>query len=479
MWLGCALVLLAVWASGCATLNPGPRRENFAPFFIYSEDEKRGGVAFDALGPLFSYRKDDAEKDVAFRPFFHSQTQPDRYRLDYLYPLGGHEKTETRYHSYFFLVYSTSRDLTEEPTQKKERNFLLAFWGKTNEGESYGGLFPIYGNLKKRFGRDELDFALWPLYTHSREGEAHAYTLLWPFFSLYTGKREGFKVWPLAGYDHKENDYRKFFFLWPFFDFEKRNLYTDDPTNVEMVFPLYVNMSSQKQVYRSVLFPFFSYTYDEFYNYKEWDVPWPFIMWGKGDGRYMFRIFPFYNRYQFNEFYSGYILFPAYWYTGDEDENSRHRLNRYLLFSKDETRFWKKDLQEERRLRVWPFFYYRQEKEGGVFLYWPCIIPFDLEGIERNWSPLLTLYEYRSTPEGDRESKLLWGFYVHRKNPTRSLFELSFLFSYYSAPEVKYFSFVKGLLEYLSDGPKRAMRILYSPWPVRWESDTGKGKEDG
>ncbi len=55
-------MLLGSWISGCATLNPGPRRENFAPLFIYSEDEKKEGRALDALGPFFSYRKDLQEK---------------------------------------------------------------------------------------------------------------------------------------------------------------------------------------------------------------------------------------------------------------------------------------------------------------------------------------------------------------------------------------------------------------------------------
>ena len=107
---GMVILLLGVWLSGCATLNPGPRRENFAPLFVYSEDEKREGRALDALGPFFTYRKDSEEKEVAFRPFFYSTREPGRYRLDYLYPMGGYERTEQRVHSYFHFVYSTDRE---------------------------------------------------------------------------------------------------------------------------------------------------------------------------------------------------------------------------------------------------------------------------------------------------------------------------------------------------------------------------------
>lgn len=463
--------MLGSWISGCATLHPGPRRENFAPLLIYSEDEKGEGKALDILGPFFTYRKNQQEKDVALRPLFYSKTEPNRYRLDYLYPMGGKERTEKREHSYFHFIYSTSKDLGEAPSEKKERGFLLAFWGETDKGESYGGFFPLYGNLKNRFGRDEIDFFLWPLYSQSREGESKAYTILWPIFSLYEGGgREGFKVWPLAGYDRKENDYEKIFFLWPFFDFEKRYLYTGDPTEVRMFWPLYVSMASSRRASRSVLWPFFTYSYDEDAHYTQWDFPWPFVQWAKGDEKSIFRIFPVYGRKYWEGVERGYILFPLYWYLHEEDNESQHIADRYLLFSKVETKVWKKEEKRERRLRVWPLFYYRQEKEGSVFLYWPCVIPVDLEGFERNWIPLLSLYEYRRDPLGDSESKFLWGFYVHRQNPSRELFELSFLFSYYTAEDLIYFSFLKGLLEYRGEGPRRALRILYSPRPIEWET---------
>jgi hypothetical protein len=468
---GVALLLLWSWVSGCATLYPGPRRENFAPLFIYSEDEKREGTALDVLGPFFTYRKDRQEEDLAFRPLFYSKTEPTQYRLDYLYPMGGYERTKTRLHSYFHFIYRTDRDLTREPTEKKERSFLLAFWGDTDKGEPYGGFFPLYGNLKDRFGRDEMNFFLWPVYSDSREGQDMTYTLLWPFFTYSEGsKRQGFKFWPLGGYDRKKNDYEKAFLLWPIFHHEKRYLYTDDPTEINMVWPLYVSSASSKRVSRSVIWPFFNYTYDEDAHYTQWDFPWPILQWAKGDERSIFRVFPIYGRKYWQGVERGYILFPFYWYIHEGDDRYEKRLDRYLLFSKNETTVWKKDGQGERRLRVWPFFYYREEREGNVFLYWPCIIPVDFEGYERNWAPLLSLYEYRRDPQGGSESKFLWGIYVHRQNAARELYEVSFFLTYYTAQDLAYFSLLKGLLEYRSDGPKHALRLFYSPWPIEWES---------
>ncbi len=463
-------MLLGSWIAGCATLNPGPRRENFAPLFIYSEDEEREGRAIDILGPFFTYRKDREEKDVAFRPLFYSKTEADRYRLDYVYPMGKYERTRDRVESYFRLIYSTDRDLTKGANEKKERGFLLVFWGETEKGEPYGGFFPFYGTLKNRFGREEMNFFLWPIYSDSREGEGKTYTFLWPFFSISEGRgREGFKIWPLGGYDKKANDYDKTFFLWPIFHFEKRYLFTDDPTNINMVWPFYVSSTSSKRVNRTVLWPFFNYTYDEDDHYTQWDFPWPVFQWARGDEKSIFRVFPIYGRKSWEGRERGYILWPIYWYSEDEDDQYRFVSDRYLLLSKNEIRVWKNKDQQERRIRVWPFFYYRQEREGGGYLYWPCLIPVDYEGYERNWVPLLSLYEYRRNPQGASESKFLWGFYTHRKNAVRELYELSFFLTYYSAEDLAYFSLLKGLLEYRAEGEKCALRLFYSPWPIEWE----------
>jgi len=437
----------------------------------------------DVFGPLFSYRQDWRETHLAFRPFFYWQKEEKHSRAEYLYPLGKYERTEREVKSYLMPFYSTHRDLTQG--EKRERGFLLAFWGETDKGEPYGGFFPFYGHLKNRFKRDEINFFLWPIYSDSREGESRAYSLLWPIFTFYEGGgREGARVWPLAGQVKKENDYEKTFFLWPIFHFEKRYLYTDDPTEINMVFPLYVSMASSRRVQRSLLWPFFTYAHDEEDHYTQWDFPWPILQWAEGDQKEIRRFFPVYGRKYWEGRERGYFLWPIYWYARQEDDQYKKSTERFLLLSKDETEIWKKG-QEERRIRVWPLFYYRQEKLGGVYFYWPCLIPLDFEGFERNWVPLFTLYEYRRTPQGDQESKFLWGIYVHRQNSVRDLYELSFFFTYYSAEDLIYFSLLKGLLEYRSRGSKKALRLLYSPWPMEWESPAsssravGRGPEEG
>jgi hypothetical protein len=456
--------------SGCATLNPGPRRDNFAPLFVYSEDEEKEGKALDILGPLFSYRKNTEREDLALRPFFYRRKDPEHTLLEYLYPLGKYERTGEEVRSYFTPLYATRRDLTKPETQKKERTFFLAIWGETDEGEKYGGVFPFYGRLKKRFGRDEMSFFLWPLFSRSREGENQTTTLLWPIFSLTSGGgKEGWKVWPLAGKEAKENDYEKSFFLWPIFHFEKRHLYTDDPTTIQMAVPFYVSLASSRRAHTAVLWPFFAYTRDEDDPYTQWDFPWPFVQWARGTDKAILRVFPFYGRKYWEGREQGYYLWPIYAYTRYGDEDHRKEDNRYLLFSKDERDEWINRGEKERRLRIWPLFYYRAEKEGGAYAYWPCLLPFDYDGFERNWMPLLSLFEYRRSPQGASESKFLWGFYTQRRSSLRALYELSFFMTYYKAEEVSYFGLLRGLLEVRAEKDRCALRLLYSPRPIQWD----------
>ncbi len=469
---GLALVLLACSVSGCATLRPGPLRENFGPLFIYSEDEEGEGTRIDVLGPLFTYQKNEERQDMALRPFFYREEMGQYSLLEYAYPFGQSKKTPQAIDSYLMPFYRTHRDLTlgKQPT---ERNFLLAFWGKTEEGEPYGGFFPIYGNLKKRFGRDEINFFLWPVYSDSREGESKNYTFFWPFLTYSRGGgKTGYRFWPLAGYERKENEYEKTFFLWPFFDFEKRHLDMEDPTAINMFWPFYVSSTrfSGKRTVKSVLWPFFTYAHDEDEKYTQWDFPWPLLQWAWSEGeKSIFRFRPLYSRKTWDGTRQGYILLGLYSYSRLDDELFTQSVDRYLFFSKFERSVWNKENRQDRRVRIWPFFYYREAKDGSLQFYSPVIIPADLEGIERNWNPLFALYEYRRNVRGASESKFLWGLYVHRKSKIRELTELSFLFTRYKAENVSYVSILRGLMEYRIDEANRKLRLFYSPWPIEWE----------
>lgn len=448
------------------------------PLFLYSEDEEKGGTRTEILGPFFLFSQNQEKKVRAFRPFFYYQTDAKEHTLiEYLYPLGKYTETDRKVAYYLVPFISTHRDKTET-TGAREQTFFLIFWGETAQGESYGGFFPFYGNFKKRFAKDEIDFFLWPIYSHSREGENHSYSFFWPFLDYSEGGgREARKLWPIYGHDRKEKSYDRSYFLWPFFHFEKRHLYTDDPTEIEMILPFYVSFQSKKEGRRSVLWPFFNYSYNESTNYTQWDLPWPLIRWGEGNERSILRLFPLYGRKKMEDRETGFFLWPIYSYDHQKGGNYQKYVDRFLLLSKDEREVWEKEAKEARSFRLWPLFHHKLDKDGRELFYLPVLIPFDDDGFERNWRPLFSLYEYRHDPQGESESRILWGVYLHRKNALRELYEVSFLLTTYTAQDIHYVCLLRGLLEYRGKGASRALRLFYLPWPIEWQ-EPGLRAED-
>ncbi|MBI4496262.1 MAG: hypothetical protein HY697_04930 [Deltaproteobacteria bacterium] len=465
-----ALLVLWIWASGCATLHPGPQRENFAPLLLHSAGEEKEETESDLLGPFLTYRRKGPEKELAFRPFFYWKEGEKESFVEYLYPLGKYHRDERQVHSYLMPFFNHRRDLTADGQRRSERNFFLVFWGESEEGERYGGFFPLYGTLKKRLGKDELSFVLWPIYSDSREGENRTYNFLWPIFTFSSGGgREAFKIWPLYGRESDAGRFEKTYYLWPIFHFQKRDMDTAQPTTIRMVFPFYVSYSSPQRVSRWVLWPFFQYTHAAEEGYTQWNFPWPFLEWARGEGKSISRFFPFYSRKEWEGNVSGYVLWPLYLYDHEESETYRRVRQRYLLLSKDQTETWKEEGEQARILRLWPFFYYEQKRGGEVHFYFPALIPLEDEGAERNWHPLFRLYDYRRNPRGETESKFLWGLYLHRETARSELYELTFLLTRYTAEDLYYFGLLRGLLEYRADGRRRALRLFYAPRPIEWE----------
>ena len=169
--LGSALVALTLLLPGLA-----PAAEiNLAPVFKLDTQTGRGA----ALGPLIEFGPDG----FAVRPLVYH----DQQRTDLLFPLASLKPDR----GYLFPLLTYRRD-----AEQRRWSFLPVFHGQDGD-KTYGGVFPIYGHFEKRFGYDEVDFALWPLYSRSVRDGQKTYSVLWPFFR-YSPERE-LKFWPLYG----------------------------------------------------------------------------------------------------------------------------------------------------------------------------------------------------------------------------------------------------------------------------------------
>lgn len=167
------------------------------------------------LGPLIAYQNENNTDHFTFRPLLATYDSNDGGVYNYLYPLG----YAAQEHSYFIPLYRSKRLGDDSDT-----SLMLLFWGKSKRQGNYGGIFPFYGRLYDRFAKDEMGFALWPMYSFAKSEGATKTNVVWPIFSLYRGTESGFKIFPLYGERKLTGIKESRFYLWPIFSLKERIL---------------------------------------------------------------------------------------------------------------------------------------------------------------------------------------------------------------------------------------------------------------
>jgi hypothetical protein len=475
------LVLVLLFLSGCAHLSPDLTPLNVSPLFHIQTNPERQARRVDGIGPFYSQSESPEEREWTFRPFFsyRENKKENTEEWEYLYPLGRYKKNRDGIERRFIPFYSSfTPNYSDELRDPRDNVDLFpVFWGKDKEGRSYGGLFPFGGTFRGRFTRDEINFVLWPIYTRVVDGETQTYNILWPIFSFTSGgDRQGFRVWPIVGNESKEGmgAYEKSFFLWPIFHYQKRDTDTDNPKTYFYVFPLYLSERSSNEQKNVFLFPFFSFYFEKNFNYHQIDFPWPVIQFSGGEDMEGVRFWPLmtYRRDQNKTKMS--IAWPIFIQEKYEDDKRDEVLNRVLFFSKIDQIYHKQEDRWERDTKIWPLFRYAEDGLGKEYFYFPALMPADWEGLERNYGMLFRVYEYYKDGKGRETSKFLWGLYYHQKEKESERIEVSFLFTYLKGKDSLQVSFLKGLVGYERDGPKRQMRILYLPISLEEKEDSGK-----
>ncbi|MFH2012251.1 MAG: hypothetical protein ABIJ37_06085 [Pseudomonadota bacterium] len=466
-------IFILILVSGCATSFTNNHRLNMEPLFNYDKNIDKNSSELDALGPFFTLQSEPQEREYGFRPLFYVREKGNANfkEVEFLFPLGKYRKTNEERVFQFIPLFSSHKDLTEDSNKPSDFGFFPIFWGKDEEGKKYGGFFPIYGRLNNRFGKDQIRFFLWPIYSDSKEDDSWTYNILWPIFS-YTkgGDKSGFRVWPLYGKEEKKGEYSKYFALWPIFFLQNTDLDTDNPKKFKAIFPLFIATTSPQKDSRTFLWPFFSYTNDRANNYKQWDMPWPIFHYSKGEGIKSFKFFPLYGYKIKPDSETSFFLWPLYKYEKEFLEDHEDTTYRFLLINKYQKKVWRGHFKEAKSFRIWPLFYYDKKEDGSVKFSFPELIPIDNEGFERNWAPLFRLYHYKGDADGNMESKFLWGLYRHKKMDSREFYELSFLLSYEKEENKMCFSVLKGLFEYRQKNNLNSIKLFYLPPLIKWES---------
>ena len=432
------------------TLDPGHRTEAMGPLFYSEQKESRRTFS---LSPLFSWTRDP---------------EVEAEEIDFCYPLLTYDRFGQQYRWQFIQLFSFAGGPTQqEPERNRFTLFPIYFQQRSSDpSQNYTALFPIYGHLKNRLFRDEISFVLFPIYGESRKKDVVTENYLYPLFHVRHGDRlTGWQFWPLVGHEHKEITLRtnrfneleavgghdRLFILWPFFMRQISGVGTDNPMSQHVYFPVYSNQRSPQRDLSTVIWPFFSWIDEREKQYREWQMPWPFINIARGPGKTTTRFFPLYSRARTPTLESDFYLWPVYKFNRAHINPLDRTRMRIMFFLYSDT--IQKNTESgayERRVDFLPFFTHKRRYDGSTRLQIGTVLePFlpNNKSIERDYSQLWSFWRAESNPHtGASSQSLLWNLY---RRDVR--------------PESKKCSLFFGLFQYQSGTDGKRVRLFYIP----------------
>ena len=466
-----ALILLPIQSSTIAkTINLGP-------LFYMEEDEETGEKKIDALGPFISYKKEQQESGYGLRPLFYKYNnyEKDRSAFDFLYPISTYRTFEgdTKFQALMYIFYYKS-DLRENGFREREYTlFPLIFARHAEEKErSFFAVFPLYGNMKNKYGKDEINFFLFPLFLQTKNYGDTNTNLLWPFLGVYSGEGvTGGRLWPLFGFKNKGNSYKDRFALWPIYSQRERDFYGARVSSFAIL-PLYYSMDMPGRTQRTYLWPFINVIENTNRNFRRWDAPWPFITFSRGDVTTN-RIFPLFSVKKEDDFESGYAIWPLYsWRTHElEDYTIKRRAIAFFVYKDVQNIPTTERGRDSRAINFWPLFTYRRTPDGRA--YFNFISPLetflqDNAPRERNWRPLWTIFRWDRDEEGNHVSSFLWNTFrteSTKKGVKVDLRPIIPVITYENTDERDKFHILGGLFGYSKDkeSNKKVLKFLFIP----------------
>jgi len=428
------------------------------------------GHRTEAVGPFFFQQLRETEKSWGVPPLFSRVTDPvtDFVAYDLLYPLLSYEDYGTAHRWQFCQLLSFAGGEDQSGVARDRFTLFPIYFQQrsADTNENYTALVPIYGHLKGRLFRDEIFFVLFPIYSETRKRDVVIDNYLYPFFDRRRGDGlRGWQFWPIAGQEHKEVTTRtngfgdieisgghdNFFFLWPLYLRHDAGIGTENPEKVRASIPFYLISRSPKRDLTTVLWPLFNWIDDREQKYREWEGPWPLVVVTRGAGKTTTRVLPLFGRSHNGTLESDFYLWPIYKYNGVRTETLDRERTRILFFLFQNTT--EKNLETGkagRRVDLLPLFTWQRNFDGNrrlqILAPLEPVLPGNVR-IERNWSPLWSLWRAENNPgTGAASQSLLWNLYRYDKTP-----------------DTKKCSLLFGLFQYQSNAESKAWRLFNIP----------------
>jgi hypothetical protein len=439
------------------------------------------GTRLEAAGPL--YYEQEAESHIWGMPPFWSHTVDPGVPLaetDVLYPIFTMDRFGEEYRYQFLQVFAFAGGQSQEGNAAR-RFTLFPFYfqqrSPRDPSRDYTAFLPFYGHLRNRLFRDEIDFVLFPIWVRTRKKDVITHNYVAPFFHLREGTRlSGWQFWPIVGNETKEPGsrtnsqdeveidpgHKKFFALWPFFFRNRLDIGTTNEQRVNIFLPLYSLTRSPARDSSTYFWPFgLTITEDRAKGYGEWGFPWPIIDFAHGT-KTTRRVWPLFSQSHNATTRSDFYLWPVYKYnrfTSSPLDRDRTRILFFLYSDINERNTLTGEAK--RRTDLWPLFTAKRDFNGKerfqILAPLEPLLPNN-KGVERNYSPLWSLWRSEKDPKSGRASQsVLWNLY------RRDI-----------APDSKQVSFFFGLFQYRGEGAHISWRVFYVPIGKRQSEGASK-----
>lgn len=458
----------ALPASGNDTINLGP-------LFFMEKGEDGKTESVDALGPFISYDKTENETGYGLRPLFYSYSNEskDTTALDLVYPFITHRTFEgdTKFQLLVYLFYYKS-DL--RPSGFREKDYTLfpfVFARQAEDPErSYFALFPLFGEVKHKYGKDRISFFLFPLFLQTEKEGVTNSNLLWPFIGASSGNGvHGGRLWPVFGYRAKEDTFEETFALWPVYLSKWFDFYGERVSS-RAVLPFYYAMDMPGRKQRTYAWPFINHIENDLKGYERWDAPWPFVTVARGKVN-INRVWPLFSKKTEPDYESGYFLWPFYNYSSLTFDRHVKTRNTIFFFLYKDTKYvaTEEGGKNARSIHLWPLLSYRKNEDNTAhFRLLSLLETFlpDNPPRERNWAPLWRIFEWTRDEDGREVSSLLWN--TLRTEKTDKVFKIDLrpvipLITYEDSETYSKFNLLGGFLGYSGSPVRKTLRFLYIP----------------
>lgn len=416
------------------------------------------GLRTEAAGPFYYSQNADSGSVLAYPPFYSQAINPaaDSQEDDILYPVFTrvHYGAERRWQ--FFELINASSGVGPDDTTTPHRFTVFPFYFQQRAVDTnlnYTAVMPFYGHLKHRLFRDEIYFVMFPAFLETRKRSLVTDNYFFPFVDVHHGDGlKGWQVWPFVGEEHKVPTtvtngfgdvtlvpgHDQWFYLWPFYIARNSGLGTDNAGTFRAAIPFYAASRSPLYDSTSVFWPFFTSIDNRERKYHEWQGPWPFVIFARGEGKHTSRVWPFFSESHNDIKENDSYVWPFYTYSHTHSEPLDQQRTRVLFYAYSRLAVKNTETGKDRvRTDMWPFFVWHREYNGDERL--QVLAPLepavpDNPGIERNWSPLWSLWrtEYRKSTNC-RNQSLLWNFYHRQTSPNSR--KVSWCFGLYQSDE--------------------------------------------